>query len=514
MKFRKELKYLSGNRRLNVPLVNGLYDISESVSFINIDEPLISDIFRLIGDLRNEVKMSYPDEEILLYEVDNFTKILSGILGTLEYFDEYMNRNDQAIVKFFSWVKFRYKEIFLTKVTPIVQGLKKIRIQKSNGYLDKLNEIVGNKNSTQDLYILTKGTPYIREIQINNLSIKVYKSSEFINIGRLADELYFLGSPSYFDEKFSEIFFAKKTFFVSYSCFENNLIKRNSFQDLIDSTAINTIFDHINIQKGTSGTNYKKSFDEPLKKFDPQQIIDAVTKNQTDDTNSIMVKVATLSNNHFIFLPLNQKLNTLDEDLLEIKSINTNDLEKGDWLVFRSQNGTQLIKEVADKILGASSKIHRDNINKWKMRLKKNIESKGLNKVCRILSNKYKIDTAREINLKYWVSPYCIKPRALKEILKALKFPESEIVKILESAAKIGSAHIEAGHKISQAIMLEIDETVVNAMEEKGFHKFHSKIFEGASFNIEEINSISNKTFNVSENEIMKIQKRLEVMYG
>src|SRR5690606_32994313 len=107
----------------------------------------------------------------------------------------------------------------------------------------------------------------------------------------------------------------------------------------------------------------------------------------------------------------------------------------------------------------------------------------------------------------YWVSPLCIKPDALEKMLEALSFEESEKKEIIKATSDIFSAHIKAGHKISKTLMEEINGHMEEVLGEKGYYKFESSLFAGASFNIEEINAISKKNVMVSENDILKIFK-------
>jgi hypothetical protein len=327
--------------------------------------------------------------------------------------------------------------------------------------------------------------------------------------GLFGEHIIFLGTSSYFDRKFSEIFYGNHIIFLGYSCFENRLIKRESFSNLINSNVmINTIYNGVNIDRGFIGIDYKETF---LTK-DERKSEKAVINQFENGVNVIVgekveVKLATISHNNYIFLPVNQKVNVINRESLKITQEKVSHLSIGDLLVFRTQNASNLVREIADTLMGNNAEKYRLSLEKWKKRLRINVKRKGIERVSKILTDRYGIEVAKENNIKNWMSSYSIKPSCLNELLKAFNFNIQETEEIVNAAQKINSAHISAGHQISQALMNELDGNMESNIDENGFYTFESNEFEGSSFNIEEIKKISNETYSISENEALKIIK-------
>ncbi|MER2008538.1 MAG: hypothetical protein ABS939_13895, partial [Psychrobacillus sp.] len=363
---------------------------------------------------------------------------------------------------------------------------------------------------------LTKHRIVERYIKINECKIKVMRDKDFVETGIYADHVIFLGTSNYFDRKFSEIFYGKNTIFLGYSCFENRLIKRKSFSNLMSQNdSINTIYKNVNLDQGFEGIDHRDAFLIKYEKKSEETIISQFENSANDAlTEKVEVKLATISHDNYIFLPIRQKVNVIDRESLKISKEKVRDLSMGDLLVFRTQNASGLVREVADNIMGANAGEYRENVEKWKKKLRFNVGRKGIETVSRILRKRYRIEVAKENNVKNWIGSYSIKPSCLKELLEALNFNLKEIQEIVKSTDKIVSAHISAGHQISNILMNEMDKNLESLIDENGFYTFDSKEFEGATFNIEEIRKISNETYSIPENEALKIIKKRGVVFG
>lgn len=502
---------MHGSRRANLELANHLYKTPITISFIQINEDLITHLMEALRSLKVEVRTYYPDDEVLLKETDYFIKTVKRVAGFIGDYSTYFRTNNGEITKYFTITKRKvYSDLFRNYVKPIIELIRVLRNEHRNGYLDKLTEFISQiPNENTNVFIITKNQLSDSLLEICNRKIPVVSDKELIDSGIFVDILFFIGTPSYYNEKFSEIFYAKEISFLGYSCFENRLIKRESFSDLINKTEIiNTVYRDVTLQKGFEGINFRETFDKPLFEQDDEKLITEFEGNNTSSSEKVEAKLATISNGFFIFLPVGQKINVLDRETLMVHQESTKELVVGDLLVFRSHNGSNLVREVADQILGQDAKIHRNNIEKWKRKLRININNKGISVVSKILRKKYKIKNGTENNVKHWISTYSIKPQYLKDILDALKFEEQEKGEILRSANLIFSAHISAGHKISHSLMEEISSNTEKKLDESGFYKFKSKKFEGASFNIEEIKKISKETYSISSQDVLKVIKR------
>ena len=80
------------------------------------------------------------------------------------------------------------------------------------------------------------------------------------------------------------------------------------------------------------------------------------------------------------------------EILLKVSQEKVKKLSIGDLLIFRDQNASNLVREEADNIMGINADKYRENVEKWKKRLRYNVERKGIEKVSRILMQRYEIN--------------------------------------------------------------------------------------------------------------------------
>ncbi|MEI4769801.1 hypothetical protein WAX74_09115 [Psychrobacillus sp. FJAT-51614] len=501
-----------GYRKVNLGLANELYSSVVNVEFIKVEEDSIGQLIRALKNLKNYIKTYYEYDQVLIEETELFIRVCRKIVGSIRNYSTYFKENNDQVVKYFTLTKKAiYADLFKKNIMPIIDLIKVLRKQDHNAYIDTLNRMESRKQITgENTYLLTKHEILDKYIEVNESRIKVMNVKKFIEEGIFADHVIFVGTSSYFDRKFSEIFYGKHIIFLGYSCFENHLIKRESFSNLISrNDLINTIYKGVNIDKGFIGIDFKETFLTKDEKKTEEAVINqfknAINVNLEE---KVEVKLATISHRNYIFLPVGQKVNVINRESLKITQEKVRELNIGDLLVFRTQNASNLIREVADTIMGINSEKYRLSLEKWKKRLRFNVKKKGIKKVSMILRDRYEIEVAKENNVKNWMSSYSIKPSCLSELLKAFNFDLQDTEEIVNAANKIKSAHISAGHQISQALMNELDGNLESFIDENGFYTFESNEFEGASFNIEEIKKISNETYSIPENEALKIIKR------
>ncbi|WP_434177895.1 DUF7764 domain-containing protein [Bacillus stercoris] len=500
-----------GHRRADLGLANKFYSSPVKVEFIQVEEDQIGQLIQALKDLKYEVKTYYEHDQLLLEETGAFIQACRSVVGTINNYSTYFRENNELIVKYFTLTKRRiYADLFKNNIDPIIDLIKTLRKKQNNAYVETLLKLVNEKHlSSENTYILTKKKPSDELIEVNGLKYKLMEDKEFIDLGVFADAVIFLGTPGYFDNKFSKVFYGKQTIFVGYSCFANRLVKKKSFSDLINSNhIINTIYKNVNIDKGFAGLDFNETFVKGrIKKSENSLINQFESITNISLGENVEVKLATISNDNYIFLPIRQKVDVIDRDSLKISQEAVKDLSAGDLLIFRDHNASSLIREEADYIMGVNAERYRESLEKWKRRLRYNVKGKGIDRVSKILRRSYKVSVATENNIKNWMSNNSIRPSCLDELLQAFKFNPEEINEILSAASEIRSAHISAGHHISRSLMSELDKDLENVVNENGFYTFESKEFKGACFNIEEIKSISNEIYFIPENKILKIIK-------
>lgn len=507
---RKVLSCLLGNKKANIELVNHLFNADHKVRFVQADAHLINELVFHIKSLKAEVKKYYQGDERLLSEVDEFIIALQRLLGSLQNYNSYLKEIDSILIKFFTFtMQPAYENLQNTCIEPIIENLTILREQDFNAYRQKIEALCNEDGSLKESYIITRHRPSDDKFIFKGNDIKIYRDKEFVKLGLTAERLFFIGTPSFFDRKFSEMFFANETIFLGYACFENDIKPAYSFTNLISNKLIiNTVYQGVSLEAGRDGVNYQKAIKEPLESYNEEKIIKNLEVNQNKQKRNIQAKIAHIFNNNFTFLPTEQSVTIIEKENFKIQQVKVKNIEPGDLLLFRTHSGSTLIKEVADDILGNNASRFRKLQEQWKKRLRSSMKKQGIETVVDILKRRYGISYVNPLNLNNWVSPLCIKPDALREILIALKFDKKEQQDIISASDKIRAAHIKAGHKISKSLINEINGKMEEAIGEKGYYKFESKEFKGASFNIEEVKAISKEVVMVAESDILKVFKK------
>lgn len=501
---------MSGHRKANLSLVNHLFNTESQIMFEKVNYPQIKELALYLKNLKDYVDSYYTADELLQEETKQFMTVCNRVFGTIQDYYTFFRENDNEIKYFINFTKRKvYLEIFRDAVEPIINIIRELRNIETNAFLTHIDLIItSQKKNFENTVILTRNKIIDSKIQFGEISIRIMNYKQFLDEAIFVDNLIFIGTSNYFDKKFSELFYAHKIYFMAYSIFENNLYPTMSFEKIIpEDQRINTIYRKVKINPGIKGVSLKEISNEKLTKENEEIIVSKYEMQEKESIDFIETKLAFISNNNYVFLPTIQKINVIDRDTLKITQAYIKEIEKGDLLLFRTKDATTFIRDIADEILGKDATIHRQNIEKWKYKLREIIELNGIQKVSRVFRKKYKLDTAYIYNIKYWVSNFSIKPKCLPKLLNIMNFKEEEQKSILSSAKLITSAHISAGRKISNSLMNELDQSLESIIEEKGYYTFESLEFKGVSFNIEEIQKLSEKNYFIAEKDILKIIK-------
>lgn len=204
-----------GYRRANLDLANKLYSSPVKVEFIQVNEKCIGQLMYALKRLKYEVEIYYENDQRLLEETKVFIEVCSKVVSTLSNYNVYFNENNELIVNYFKLTQKKiYIDLYRENVEPIINLIKILRKQQDNAYIETLLTLINEKQiSLKNSYILTKRKFLDKHIEIGSVKYKVMQDKEFVNLDVFAETVIFLGTPSYFDSKFSRIFYGKKLYF-------------------------------------------------------------------------------------------------------------------------------------------------------------------------------------------------------------------------------------------------------------------------------------------------------------
>lgn len=488
--------------KFNVQLTNFLYANGKKVVFKHVHQEEITTLYECMKQFSREIRERYEHEDYLNELFHDIRKSLNRFFNSFDKYSFLFEKYFSKIIERFKELSVQYPELFNTYGRPILISLRDIRENYfDNNFLQM--EVKKHINDHSNQCIVTRFDNAVKELN----GVPVLRASDYLKGGSFYDEVFIIGSPDFYDERFSRIFLAKKTHFISYDIFQNKLRKRKLFKNIKDNDVLNKIHENTQISRGQDGQVFEVDFGQAYEEqFQKDEIIARHEENaqKLSTIDRLEAHLIVLRNNYYTFAPIDSKLRKIDRETLHLSSEKVKDVSPGDWLVFRNNTNSDLIIEVANQLLGEEQYSHRKWQRVWKQKLRRLIVKHGMEKVIRYLKNKG-ISTANHQNLRNWINEESIKMQAFDQLLDALKFDEEAKKNIQESSRILNSQHIKAGRFITKQLLNELDGAVIEDLIENGYATFTSPIVEGASFNIEVIEEIDYTPIMVDYRDVFTI---------
>ena len=493
---------LGNNKKLNVQLINFLYEESKKVDFKHVQQQEIATLYECMKQFSREIRERYEYEDYLNEMFRDIRKSLNRFFTSFDEYSILFEKYFAKIIERFKELRVQYPQLFNTYGRPILTSLKDIRDNHSqNNFLQM--EVKKHIDCHLNQCIVTRFDSTIKDVD----GVPVLRASEYLKGGKFYDEVFIIGSPEFYDERFSRLFLARITHFISYDIFQNKIRKTKPFKNIKKCDVIDNIYINVRISKGIDGQVFEVDFGQAQEEqFQKDEIIARHEANAQKITaiDRVEANLIVLHNNYYTFIPIDSKLRKIDREILHLSSTKIKDIEPGDWLLFRNNTNTDLIIEVANQLLGEEHVNHRKWQRVWKRKLRRLIEKNGEEKMIRYLK-KNGITTANPQNLRNWIKEESISMQAFDQLLVALRFDEETQKEIQESSKILTSKHIQAGRFITKQLLNELDETIVENLIDNGYATFTSPLVEGASFNIEVVEEIDYTPIMVDYRDVFTI---------
>ncbi|MFB2346827.1 DISARM anti-phage system protein DrmE domain-containing protein [Priestia megaterium] len=492
-----------------------LYNIGGSVVlFKHVKSRELIPLADNIEKFRLETQNRYDNDEHLLEVLGLLRRVLFKLTSSLLPYNKVIKKDfeEEVLAKFFQ-IKNAYPELFKNVVIRIAKAFKQVIEGTNNHLYDYLCDHVNSKAVPGlKIAIVTKRSISIEEkLIISNelksfLRISYYTENSFRKDIETFDEVIYVGNAQYFGEYVKNTFKGKTITFISYDIFTNFIVPKGVFEDIDKNGLYNTIFEKITFGKPIEKKS-KINIEEESLTLAVNKLLEEHKKVQGNSQVAIEACIVYLENNRFLFAPRDSRIRVFipHEKSNFVKQINFKEVEEDDYIVIRNDRDIKLIAEVADQdVLKTNAKKYRTLQNEWKDKLRFNVQKKGLQRVSRILMNKYHLKTASIVSVRSWCNEESICPTELPKLLKALKYDEDQIQEIFNTMKEIQHAHRKAGRIISEKLMSELSNNIFKELQEKGFYTFESKEFNGASFNIERIVLINQSRHLIAPYNLMK----------
>lgn len=493
---------LGNNKKLNAQLTNFLYEDSKKVVFKHVQQQEITTLYECMKQFSREIKERYEYEDYLNEMFQNIRKSLNRFFTSFDEYSILFEKYFTQIIKRFKELRVQYPELFETYGRPLLISLKDIRDNYIHVNFLQM-EVKRHINSHLNQCIVTRFDSTIKDLD----GVPVLRASEYLKGGKIYDEVFIIGSPDFYDERFSRVFLARITYFISYDVFQNKIRKPKPFKNIRESDVIDNMYENVRISKGIDGQVFEVDFGQAQEEqFQKDEIIARHEENaqKLNAIDRVEANLIVLRNNYYTFIPIDSKLRKIDNETLHLSSTKIKELEPGDWLLFRNNTNTDLIIEVANQLLGEEYVNHRKWQRIWKRKLRRLIEKNGEKKMIRYLK-KNGITTANPQNLRNWIKEESISMQAFDQLLVALRFDKETQKEIQGSSRILTSKHIQAGRYITKQLLYELDETIVENLIDDGYATFTSPLIEGASFNIEVVEEIDYTPIKVDYRDVFTI---------
>lgn len=492
-----------------------LYKLEKSnISFKHVKNSKLSFFAESLEAYRKEVQGRYDSDEHLNEVLNLLQRVFFKLTGSFMSYNKVISQDlsDELLKKFYQ-IKNSYPNLFSSIVIEIAKSFKEITETNENSMVEYIQDYINNEcKGIHKIAIVTKRAlsldeknKFIRGLAVGHI-INYFTENSFRKEISIFDEVFYIGSPNYFGKYVRTTFKGSTISFVSYDMFTNSMKPKSEFEDLDSKGVYSTLYEQVAFGKPIQKEvliNYeeKESLNIAVNK-----LLDEQKRIVSNSSDSIEASIVYLENDRFLFVPQDSKIRVFfpEEKTNFVKQKNFKDLEEDDYIVIRNESDTKLIAEVADQILKSKAKGYRQLQQKWKRRLRYNVEKKGINRISDILSKKYHLNTASTVSIRNWCNENSICPTELPKLLKALKFTEEEVKEIYSKMQEIKRAHLKAGRLISSILMNELSTKIIRELKEQGYYTFTSREFNGASFNIERVVSIDQSSYLITPYNLMK----------
>ena len=487
---------------MDIHFLNLLYRNKKKVEFLHVKQDEFSQLYASMKALSKEVNTYYEHEDGLIELLIAIRKGVNKFFTSIENYEKVIDSDLNGLVQYLSEMKTKYEELFNKYGSLIVKSLISIKNQykKTNFLIEELKPYL---NSNKKQCIVVRYESSIETVQ----DVPVIKASKYLRGGDFYEEVFFIGSPDFFDNRFSQLFLADRTYFITYEFFQNKIKRVKRFEHLKKSEQIDTLFRNVSISRGATGEVASVDFGEIHKEIlSTDEILLRHKKNAKNvkSYEQVEANLVLLGNKYYTFIPLKTKIRTINQEQLAITNRTINEINEGEWILFRNNSNSDLVIDIANRMLGEKHRIYRKYQSKWKKRLEHFIDTYGIQKVIRVLQNKG-IKQANLINIHNWLSPTNIRTNNFEQLLIALKFRQEDVQQILHATEVLHGAHLKAGREITSELIKELDEDKVEEIIEHGYATFTSPLMPGASFNIETVQEIVDGTVTVSRADTLTI---------
>jgi hypothetical protein len=213
-------------------------------------------------------------------------------------------------------------------------------------------------------------------------------------------------------------------------------------------------------------------------------VLSETHKGSSSDEETVLAHVVLLDGDCAVFLEERTWIDLIDleadGDVLQRSLIE--DVVSGQFLLLRTERGGDHVTAVADRLLGKYAIPYRELQQAWKVRLREEVESRGLFEVAISLLD-CGSTCADETNVRNWCSPRNIKTQDRRDFAAIMQLIgwDGREAEIWDTMVRIDSAHRRAGHLIRQQLLEQVRRADLSELDRAGQMGFTLPVAGGGS---------------------------------
>jgi hypothetical protein len=227
------------------------------------------------------------------------------------------------------------------------------------------------------------------------------------------------------------------------------------------------------------------------------------SSNRSDELNQVAATLVVLAGRKCMFFENHTIRNIWAISFkqgVKVTQLPIQQLDSECYLLIRTGTERDVMKIIADELLGVQAPTIRERHSEWKRGLQKVVYKYGYKIVIREL-RKRGSSRANYVNLRNWMSEDHIKPREREDfsaIINILKYGEREKA-LWKEAEVLANCHLQAGSVIRKRLLEVVNNANLSKLELENTMVFPLPGAEEASFTAFKIEYIGKKEFYVDE---------------
>ena len=157
------------------------------------------------------------------------------------------------------------------------------------------------------------------------------------------------------------------------------------------------------------------------------------------------------------------------DQALAVQRIRRREIERGTFILLRTEGGGDYILEVADRLMGPKAIAIRACQNDWKRRMRIAVRDNGAEATCRGLK-KHGALRANEANLRSWTNNRSIRPQSQDDFHAMMRLVglDGESQEIWDKMGEVRRAHQTAGQRVRRLLLERVRACDMEELERMG----------------------------------------------